>query len=90
MKKTVSKEKNDIGIFSFFTGAGFLDLGFEDAGFKSFLANEIDHSFARVYTYSRQCMGKDMPVFGLKEIKRRGICQTKFQRQERRLSMLDL
>ena len=67
MKNVIPKEKHDIGIFSFFTGAGFLDLGFEDAGFKSYLANEIDHNFARVYTYSRQCLGKAMPVFGLKE-----------------------
>lgn len=27
------KETEKYGIFSFFTGAGFLDLGFEDAGF---------------------------------------------------------
>ena len=26
------KQRGKFGIFSFFTGAGFLDLGFEDAG----------------------------------------------------------
>lgn len=28
-------QKEQFGIFSFFIGAGFLDLGFEDAGFVS-------------------------------------------------------
>lgn len=59
--------KEGIGIFSFFTGAGFLDLGFEDAGFKSYLANEIEPSFAKVYRYSRECLGKQLPEFGLRE-----------------------
>jgi len=56
-----------IGIFSFFTGAGFLDLGFEDAGFKSFFASEIDPNFARVYRYSHEKMRKPLPVYGLEE-----------------------
>jgi DNA (cytosine-5)-methyltransferase 1 len=38
----------NIGLFSFFTGAGFLDLGFEAAGFKTMMANEIDPDFSRV------------------------------------------
>ena len=29
------KQCGKYGIFSFFTGAGFLDLGFEDAGFTA-------------------------------------------------------
>ena len=39
----MKKEQNNktaFGIFSFFTGAGFLDLGFEDAGFKTIMGNE--------------------------------------------------
>ena len=28
-----NNDKTNFGVFSFFTGAGFLDLGFEDAGF---------------------------------------------------------
>ncbi len=54
-----------IGLFSFFTGAGFLDLGFEDAGFKTMLANEIDPDFSRVYLYSRKKLRKPIPKFGL-------------------------
>lgn len=60
-------KQSDFGIFSFFTGAGFLDLGFEDAGFKSYLATEIDPNFAEVYRYSRKRMKKASPVFGLVE-----------------------
>ena len=57
----------DFGFFSFFTGAGFLDLGFEKAGFKSYLANEIDKSFAAVYRFSRERMKISNPVYGLHE-----------------------
>jgi len=57
----------NVGMFSFFTGAGFLDLGFENAGFKSYLANEIDPDFAAVYRYSRQHMDIPLPEYGLHE-----------------------
>ncbi len=62
-----SEVKEKYGVFSFFTGAGFLDLGFENAGFKSYLANEIDRNFAAVYRYSRAQMGLPEPVNGLLE-----------------------
>lgn len=54
-----------IKLFTFFTGAGFLDLGFEDAGFDSVFANEISEEFAKVYTYSREKMGRSVPMHGL-------------------------
>ena len=57
--------KKTLGIFSFFTGAGFLDLGFEDAGFETMMANEIDPDFSRVYLYSRKKMKKSLPKYGL-------------------------
>lgn len=59
------KVKGPFNLFSFFTGAGFLDLGFEDAGFKTMMANEIDPDFSRVYLYSRKVMRKALPKFGL-------------------------
>ena len=62
-----NKPKAHFGMFSFFTGAGFLDLGFEMAGFTPLCANEIDPSFATVYRYSRSKMGLDLPRFGLQE-----------------------
>ncbi|MBQ7252482.1 MAG: DNA cytosine methyltransferase [Kiritimatiellae bacterium] len=60
-------DKLQIGMFSFFTGAGFLDLGFEACGFIPLAANEIDANFARVYRYSREKMGLKLPKFGLQE-----------------------
>ena len=35
MKVDAMKQGDEFGVFSFFTGAGFLDLGFEDAGFAA-------------------------------------------------------
>ena len=57
--------QKQLAVFSFFTGAGFLDLGFEDAGFKTMMANEIDPDFSRVYLYSRKVMRKALPKLGL-------------------------
>lgn len=57
--------KKQLAVFSFFTGAGFLDLGFENAGFEAMMANEIDPDFSRVYLYSRKLMRKTLPKFGL-------------------------
>ena len=39
-----------IGLFSFFAGAGFLDLGFEMTGhFKTLFVNEFKPSFNHIY-----------------------------------------
>lgn len=56
------------GLFTFFTGAGFLDLGFERSGFTSLFANEIFSEFCDVYRYSRKQMGISEPKFGLQEL----------------------
>ena len=48
-------------IFSFFSGAGFLDLGFEKAGFEIGFVNEIHKPFLVGYKHSRQKLGlKDL------------------------------
>lgn len=52
-------------IFSFFSGAGFLDLGFESQGFQVASANEIYAPFADAYSGSRSAMAIDGPLFGL-------------------------
>ncbi len=44
-------------VFSFFSGAGFLDLGFEAAGFETVFANEINADFDECYTHLRDKMG---------------------------------
>lgn len=41
-------------IFSFFSGAGFLDLGFELSGYKIAFANELLEPFMQSYQYSRK------------------------------------
>ena len=51
-------------IFSFFSGAGFLDLGFEKSGFNVSLVNEIHEPFVLAYKYSREQMKLPEPMFG--------------------------
>ena len=57
-----------IGIFTFFTGAGFLDLGFEKAGFQSLFSNELIPEFCRAYKYSRSKLNLPLPQYGLREV----------------------
>ncbi len=52
-------------VLSFFTGAGFLDLGFEDAGFDIAFANEYDPEFARGYQHALRSMRKPRPRHGV-------------------------
>ena len=51
-------------VFSFFSGSGFLDLGFETNGFDIDLVNEYSPEFMRAYQYSRERMGLRKPRFG--------------------------
>lgn len=54
-----------IGLFSFFAGAGFLDLGFETTGhYETLFVNEFKESFNRIYRFARAQMGIDEPRFG--------------------------
>jgi DNA (cytosine-5)-methyltransferase 1 len=46
----MSKEKeNKIPILSFYSGGGFLDMGFEKAGFEIVWTNENDETFAKLH-----------------------------------------
>lgn len=51
-------------IFSFFSGSGFLDLGFEHAGFDIRFVNEFYLPFLKAYKYSRSQMGIESPEYG--------------------------
>lgn len=51
-------------IFSFFAGAGFLDLGFELSGFNIVYVNEIYSPFMHAYSYSRQNLNLLLPEYG--------------------------
>ncbi|WP_394517044.1 DNA cytosine methyltransferase [Pantoea sp. SGAir0175] len=54
----------NISIFSFFSGSGFLDLGFEKSGFNIVFVNENHQAFLNAYSYSRKKMGMQPPQFG--------------------------
>lgn len=51
-------------IFSFFSGSGFLDLGFETNGFDIEFVNEFHPAFMKAYKYSRKKMSLRAPSFG--------------------------
>lgn len=51
-------------IFSFFTGSGFLDLGFETSGFHTAAVNEFHEPFLNAYKHSRKIMSLTEPKFG--------------------------
>jgi len=54
-----------IGIFSFFAGAGFLDLGFETtAGFETVFVNENHSPFLDIYKGAREKLGINPPGYG--------------------------
>ena len=53
------------GIFSFFSGAGFLDLGFEKTtGFETVFVNEYHEPFMEIYKASRKSLKIASPHFG--------------------------
>ncbi|MCM0594078.1 MAG: DNA cytosine methyltransferase [Gloeotrichia echinulata DVL01] len=54
-------------IFSFFSGAGFLDLGFETSGFNIVYVNEIFSPFMSAYRYSREVLNLSLPEYGYHE-----------------------
>lgn len=62
MRKAVNR--NGIAIFSFFSGSGFLDLGFESIGFDIVFVNEINQSFLNAYQFSRNRLCMKSPKYG--------------------------
>jgi DNA (cytosine-5)-methyltransferase 1 len=56
-----------ISIFSFFAGAGFLDLGFESSNVKVVYVNEVYHPFLYAYRYAREQLHVDPPEYGYYE-----------------------
>lgn len=54
-----------INIFSFFSGAGFLDLGFEMTNlYKVVYVNEFHKPFNHIYRFARANMGIEDPIYG--------------------------
>lgn len=62
----LSKKQQPV-IFSFFSGSGFLDLGFELSGFDIVFVNEIHSPFLQSYQYARSQMGLSKPKYGYYE-----------------------
>lgn len=60
------KQKSSLrpALFTFFAGAGFLDLGFETSGFDVVFANEFHGPFLKAYKFAREKMGIARPMFG--------------------------
>lgn len=58
----------NLKIFSFFSGSGFLDLGFELAGYEVELVNELSPSFIVAYQYARKQMNLSLPKYGYANI----------------------
>jgi len=56
--------EKQVTIFSFFSGAGFLDLGFEMAGCRVAYVNEVFEPFMDAYQYARQCLKLPEPEYG--------------------------
>lgn len=54
----------NISIFSFFSGSGLLDLGFETSGFNISFVNEYHQPFLNAYLSSRRNMKIEEPEFG--------------------------
>lgn len=51
-------------IFSFFSGVGFLDLGFETENFSIKYVNEFFTPFLDAYYHARNCLNLDLPEYG--------------------------
>ena len=67
-KEQMTMAEKKLKLFSFFSGSGFLDLGFEMAGYEIELVNEFSPSFMEAYKYSRQSMGLSVPKYGYQNI----------------------
>lgn len=51
-------------IFSFFSGVGMLDLGFQEAGFNIVFVNEFKQEFLDSYVYARRNTAYNHPRYG--------------------------
>lgn len=54
----------ELRIFSFFSGAGFLDLGFEKEKYEVVFVNEFSEKFLKNYKFSHKKMGIKPPRLG--------------------------
>lgn len=60
----MSSLNSKVAIFSFFSGAGFLDLGFESAGFEICYVSDVFSAFVDGHSYAKKHMGLPHPCYG--------------------------
>jgi len=72
-------------VFSFFSGAGFLDLGFEQSGFEVVFVNELHPPFLTAYRFARKKLGIGIPQFGYFE---RDIASLLEEKERKRLHLI--
>lgn len=53
----------ELEVYSFFSGLGLLDLGFEKAGFNIVFVNEYNKTFLEAYKYARK-NSQHIPIYG--------------------------
>lgn len=59
----IEETNMELSIFSFFSGAGFLDLGFEKENFNVVFVNEYNKEFLTAYKFAREKMKMKSPLF---------------------------
>lgn len=64
LEESLQPKHNLPKIISFFSGAGFLDLGFEVEGFEIVKVNEYYRPFLTAYTFARERLGISPPRYG--------------------------
>lgn len=79
---------NSPSIFSFFSGAGFLDLGFETSGYKIAYVNEIFPPFIAAYRHSREIVKLPSPEYGYHHGEAADVTQLIEEAQAQRLNEL--
>lgn len=86
--KHIKEKENFIPVLSFFTGGGFLDLGFIKAGFEVVWTNENNRIFADMYEFGMSALARSFEkgkIFqkisnwqSIEDISARGIVKTVF------------
>ena len=62
--KNQIRYSSTVSLYSFFAGAGFLDLGFETTGYKICFVNELHQPFLKAYKHSRKNLNIEPPEYG--------------------------
>lgn len=84
----MKKNKKPV-IFSLFSGLGFLDLGFEKAGFPIVLVNEYEKAFIEGYRYARERMRLPLPKYGFLNVSAELLSQGEYNNQLKKYILIE-